>query len=276
MLTDGGLDPDFPVAEQRPVKFKGATMMRAIYPDLKDKNVFITGGATGIGEALVRAFAAQGASVAFVDIKEAEGHRLSDELGPNVSFSVCDLRDIEAVKACIETCGAKADGPVQVLINNAADDTRHAIQDVTPEYWDDRMAINLRPAFFTAQAVAEQMRAAGGGSIINFGSISWRLANGGMPAYTAAKAAMNGLTRGLARDLGGDGIRVNTIAPGWVMTPRQLELWVDDEGRRRMAEGQCLPGHVMPDDLAQMALFLASDAAKMISAQEFIVDGGWV
>ncbi|HWT96430.1 MAG TPA: SDR family oxidoreductase, partial [Terriglobales bacterium] len=167
-------------------------------------------------------------------------------------------------------------GEIAVLVNNAASDTRHDWREVTPEYWDDRQAINLRPLFFAIQAVAPAMQRKGGGSIINFGSISWMKSQGGMPAYTTAKAAIHGLTRSFARELGKDGIRVNTVVPGWVMTERQKTLWLDEAGEREIDANQCLRGRVMPVDLARMVLFLASKDSEMVSAQQFIVDGGWV
>jgi NAD(P)-dependent dehydrogenase (short-subunit alcohol dehydrogenase family) len=219
----------------------------AKYGSLRDKRVFITGGGSGIGEELVSAFAEQGAKVAFVDI------------ATEPSLALCERL-------------AAAD----VLVNNAANDERHKIEDVTPEYWDDRIAINQRPMFFTCQAVIAGMKKRGGGSIINLGSISWHMAGGGYPVYTTAKAAVSGLTRGLARDLGPYNIRVNTVAPGWVMTERQIKLWLDEEGERLIDRSQCLPGRVLPWHIARMVLFLASDDSAMCTAQEFIVDGGWV
>ena len=252
--------------------------MRATYPSLAGKVVFITGGATGIGESLVRAFCGQSAVVAFVDIKEAEGHVLCDtvaaETGRGPLFIGCDIRDIDALRAAIETT-RRTLGNIAVLLNNAADDTRHPLKDVTPAYWDDRFAVNLRPAFFAAQAAHPQMRELGQGSIVNFGSISWMVKQGNMPAYTTAKAAVHGLTRVLARDFGGDNVRVNTLVPGWVMTRRQLENWVDEEAERQIDSNQCLPRRLQPDDIANMALFLAADDSSMITAQAFIVDGGW-
>ncbi|MDP2697631.1 SDR family NAD(P)-dependent oxidoreductase [Thalassospira sp.] len=251
----------------------------AHYESLRDASVFITGGASGIGKSLVEAFCAQGAKVAFVDIQKDAGEALVADIAKTARhaplFLLCDLTDIEALRHAVETAGQRH-GPITVLLNNAANDTRHKWQDVTPEYWDNRQAINIRPAFFAIQAVAPMMIGAGGGSIVNFGSISWMLGQGGMPGYTTAKAATQGLTRGMARDLGKDNIRVNTLVPGWVMTERQLELWVDEAAEREIAERQCLKNKVMPEDIARMALFLASDESRMISAQNFIVDGGWV
>lgn len=250
----------------------------AKYPGLAGVPVLISGGATGIGEALVRAFAAEGAKVGFVDIAEAEGAALAEELGAaggKATFRRCDITDIDAYKEAIASI-EEAHGATRVLLNNAADDTRHDWRDVTADYFDGRIAVNLRHMFFAIQAVAPGMVAAGGGSIVNFGSVGWMMASGGYPAYAASKAAVHGLTRSFARDLGKHGIRVNTLVPGWVMTKRQLELWVDDAANELIDRSQCLSGRVMPDDIGRMALFLASDDSRMCSAQNFIVDGGWV
>jgi NAD(P)-dependent dehydrogenase (short-subunit alcohol dehydrogenase family) len=251
----------------------------AIYPSLRDRSVFITGGGSGIGASLVRHFAAQGARVAFVDIAVASSERLVQEVAqlgdPTPLFIECDLRDIEALRRAIQTT-ADAHGPITVLVNNAAHDERHAFDTVTPEYWDDRMAVNLRHQFFAAQAVHPMMKAAGGGSIINFGSVSWMIGQGGMPGYTTAKSAIMGLTRGLARDFGPDNIRVNSIAPGWIMTERQLSLWLDEEGERELMKRQCLKRKLYPDDMARIALFLAADDSNAMTNQTYICDGGWV
>lgn len=249
------------------------------YTSLEDKSVFITGGASGIGEALVTAFVAQGAKVAFVDIMEDAGNALVEKLSKGVRnapvFIKCDLTDINALQGAVAKA-AEINGPITGLMNNAANDTRHKWQDVTPEYWDERQAINIRPSFFAIQAVAPMMQKAGGGAIVNFGSVSWMMGQGGMPGYTTAKAATHGMTRGMARDLGKDHIRVNTLVPGWVMTQRQLDLWVDEAAEREIDARQCLKNRVMPDDIARMALFLVSDESRMVTAQNFIVDGGWV
>lgn len=254
-------------------------ILTASYPTLKNKSVFITGGGTGIGASLTAGFAAQGAKVAFVDIEAGASQALVDEIekqnGNKVCFIKCDIRDILALQKAI-TLAAKQHGHIDVLVNNAANDQRHEISTVTPEFWDDRMAINLRPQFFAVQAVAESMKAAKKGSIINFGSTSWKKGQGGMPAYTAAKAAIHGLTRGLARDLGPYNIRVNTLVPGWVTTERQLRLWLTPEADAERARTQCTPGRVLPDHITAMALFLASDDGAGCTAQEFVVDGGWV
>jgi NAD(P)-dependent dehydrogenase (short-subunit alcohol dehydrogenase family) len=251
----------------------------ASYPSLKDRSVFITGGGSGIGASLVRHFVAQKAKVAFVDITAEPSRKLVEGLaaegGPKPLFIECDLRDIEALRASIRQA-AEAHGPITVLVNNAAHDERHPFHTVTPEYWDDRMAVNLRHQFFAAQAVHPMMKAAGGGSIVNFGSVSWMIGQGGMPGYTTAKSAVVGLTRGLARDFGPDNIRVNSIAPGWIMTERQFSLWLDEEGERELMRRQCLKRKLYPDDIARVVLFLAADDSSAMTNQTYIVDGGWV
>jgi NAD(P)-dependent dehydrogenase (short-subunit alcohol dehydrogenase family) len=251
----------------------------AIFPSLKDQRVFITGGGSGIGEALVAAFAEQGARVAFVDIAREASLALCDRIAAaghlKPVFRQCDIRDIAALRAVMQSLAQEL-GDFDVLVNNAGNDDRHRVQDVTPDYWDQRIAINLRPMFFTAQAVLEGMKKRGGGSIINLGSTSWHMSGGGYPVYTTAKAAVSGLTRGLARDLGPFNIRVNTVTPGWVMTERQIRLWLDEEGEKLIDRSQCLPGRVQPWHVARMVLFLASRDSAMCTAQEFIVDGGWV
>jgi NAD(P)-dependent dehydrogenase (short-subunit alcohol dehydrogenase family) len=254
------------------------TESRAIYPDLRGRTVLISGGATGIGQSLVEAFAAQGALTAFVDVAEKEGHALEQRLGSEglkALFLPCDITDIRAYQRAIRLAADRL-GPITTLINNAANDVRHALDSVTPERFDELVAVNFKHALFAAQAVSPMMRQAGGGSIINFGSIGWMTATGGYPIYAASKAGIHGLTRALARDLGIYDIRVNTLVPGWVMTEKQLQLWVDDTARELIRRSQCLPGQVLPQHIAQMALFLASDASAMCSGQNFIVDGGWV
>ena len=248
------------------------------YGGLADKTVFITGGGSGIGAAFSRAFAGQGARVGFVDIAEEASRTLAaqiqKETGTAPLFITCDIRDIAGLQAAIEKTRIGL-GEIGVLINNAGNDDRHALDEVTPTYWDERIAVNLRHQFFAAQAVVDQMKRLGGGSIINFGSISWMTATGGMPAYTTSKAAIHGLTRGLARDLGPYNIRANTVSPGWVMTERQLKMWVTPESETRLDQLQCLKGRLQPEDLANMVLFLASDDARMITSQNFVVDAGW-
>ena len=249
----------------------------ARYPSLVDRTVFITGGATGIGASFVAHFAQQGARVAFCDIDTSSGEALADALGDARTkplFLTSDITDIEALRGAIADARSVL-GPIAVLVNNAANDQRHTIAEVTPESFDAGIAVNLRHQFFAAQAVVDDMKACGGGSIINLGSISWMLKNGGMPVYVTAKAAIAGLTRGLARDLGPFGIRVNTLVPGWVMTEKQRRLWLDEAGLRALKAGQCLDGELMPEDIARMALFLAADDSRMVTAQDFIVDGGW-
>lgn len=249
----------------------------ATFPSLKDAPVVISGGASGIGEGIVRAFAAQGSKVGFVDIAVEAGRKLEAELtaaGGVVKFTPCDVTDISAYQAAIAGF-ADAHGAALALVNNAAHDQRHDWDKVTPEFWDDRIAVNLKHAFFAAQAVLPGMIAAGRGSIINFGSISWMIMTGNLAAYTASKAAMHGMSRSLARDVGKHGVRVNTLVPGWIMTERQLTHWVDDAANKLIDDSQALKGRLYPDDIARMALFLAADDSRMISAQDFIVDGGW-
>jgi NAD(P)-dependent dehydrogenase (short-subunit alcohol dehydrogenase family) len=227
----------------------------ARYPSLADQVVFISGGASGIGEALVRAFAAQGAQVAFVDLAEAAGQALQVELNAQVPQT----------GRCL----------FQVLVNNAANDARHRLEELTPEFFNRTVAVNLQHQVFAAQAVLEDMTQLGGGSIINLGSTSWMIKGAGYPVYASCKAAVRGLTRALARDLGPRRIRVNSLVPGWVMTPRQLAHWVTPQAEREIDAAQCLPGRLQAEDVAQMALFLASSASRMCTAQDFIVDAGW-
>jgi len=251
----------------------------AIYPSLVDKVVFVTGGGSGIGASIVEHFCAQRSNVTFVDIDAAASAELCAQIGPagarTPRFVHCDLRDIALLQTIVSSVG-KASGPITALVNNAANDDRHKTQDVTVDYWNDRIAVNLRHQFFASQAVYPQMKSAGGGSIINFGSISWMAAQAGIPVYTAAKAATHGMTRSFARELGQYNIRVNTVVPGWVMTKRQLDLWVDDAANELIDRSQCLAGRVQPQDIAAMVTFLASDNARMCSAQNYVVDGGWV
>ncbi len=247
----------------------------ANYPSLKGKSVIVTGGGSGIGAEIVRAFAAQGSKVGFVDFDKQASKALVAETVGAVTFAPCDLRDIDALRAAFATL-AEANGPATVLVNNAARDDRHDWREVTPEYWDERMATNLRHMFFAIQAAAPGMIEAGGGSIINMGSNSWWEAVGNMPAYTTAKAAVHGLTRTMARDLGQHRIRVNAVVPGWVMTERQKDLWVTEEALAAHLKNQCLPDPIEPVYLARMVLFLASDDAAMCTAGNFFVEGGSV
>jgi NAD(P)-dependent dehydrogenase (short-subunit alcohol dehydrogenase family) len=248
----------------------------AIYPSLKDLSVIVTGGASGIGAEIVRAFAEQGARIGFVDFDVERGTALASALGDTgaqVRFERCDLRDIDDLRRAFSVL-ATAQGPARVLVNNAARDDRHMWQDVTPEFFDERIATNLRHMLFAIQAVAPAMIAAGGGSIINLGSDSWWRAGGGFPVYTTAKAAVHGLTRGMARDLGAHRIRVNTLVPGWTMTERQKELWVTPEAMARQLAAQCLPDPIEPVYVARMALFLASDDSAMCTANNYMVEAG--
>jgi NAD(P)-dependent dehydrogenase (short-subunit alcohol dehydrogenase family) len=251
-------------------------MSFAVYPSLKGAVVFITGGASGIGAEIVRAFADQGSRVGFIDLDTERGGALAAELverGAEIHFESCDLRDIEALKRAFVALEA-ALGQATVLVNNAARDDRHDWQQVTPDYYDERIATNLRHMFFAIQAVAPGMIAAGKGSIINFGSNSWWQATGGMPVYTSAKAAVHGMTRSFARDLGPHRIRVNTVVPGWVMTERQKTLWATPEALERHRQKQCLPDLIEPVYLARMVLFLASDDAAMCTANNYMVEAG--
>lgn len=254
-------------------------MNGATYPSLRDKVVLVTGGGSGIGESMVRHFCVQGARVAFIDIAREASERLVAELsgGPHPAprFEYADLTDIAALRAAVGRI-RQALGPVRVLINNAAHDDRHAIDDVTPEYWDGRLAVNLKHQFFAAQAVYKDMAAAGGGAIVNFGSVSWMCAQGGMPAYTTAKSAVQGLTRSLARDFGTLNIRVNTLVPGWIMTERQKKLWLTPEAKAETLARQCLKRMLDPPDVARVAVFLASDEAAGCTNQTFVVDAGLV
>ncbi len=227
---------------------------------------------------MVEHFLAQRAKVAFLDIDRESGDALAATLakrGPHDPLFIdCDLCNIDALQAAIARARTHF-GPIAVLVNNAANDIRHGLETVSVASWDAGVAVNLRHQFFAAQAVVPDMRALGGGSIINLGSISWMIKQGGMPVYTASKCAIQGLTRSLARDLGPYGIRVNTLVPGWVMTEKQLRLWFNETSDRRIDENQCLPTRLDSPDIARMALFLAADDSRMCTAQDFIVDGGW-
>ena len=245
----------------------------ARYPSLDGRAVLVTGGASGIGAEMVRAFAAEGARTAFLDRDASASEALSAETG--AVHALCDLTDIAATRAAIAQV-RETTGSLRILVNSAARDDRHDWRDVTPEYWDERQATNLRHQFFVTQAVAPDMIEAGGGSIVNLGSNSWWEAVGNFPAYATAKAAVHGLTRTMARDLGPHRIRVNCVVPGWVMTQRQKDLWVTPEAIAKHRDRQCLPDLVQPEDVARMVLFLASDDARAISASNFFVDGGSV
>ncbi len=250
----------------------------SIYPSLRNQSVFVTGGGSGIGAAMVAAFAQQGARVAFVDVAEdasrALAQRLVDAGYAAPWWRKCDVRDIAALQAAVADAALEL-GDFSVLVNNVASDDRHTLESVTPDYYDQRMAINERPAFFAIQAVVPGMRRLGAGSIINLGSTGWQGKGAGYPCYAIAKSSVNGLTRGLAKTLGQDRIRINTVSPGWVMTERQIQLWLNAEGEEEIKRNQCLPDKLLPDDIARMVLFLASSDGAMCTAQEFKVDAGW-
>ena len=255
---------------------KSTAQHSASYPSLQDRRVLVTGGASGIGKALVEAFAAQGAQVAFVDIAADDGAALAERLtgaSHRPIFRKCDVTDTDALSAVIEEF-AQDFGGIDVLMNNAASDDRHELTEVTSDYWDDRIAVNLKHQFFAAKAVAPHMRRNGGGAIVNFGSISWHLGLPDLALYQISKAGIEGLTKSLARDLGRDNIRVNTIVPGNVRTPRQLK-WYTPEGEAEIVAAQCLDGRIEPIDIAAMAMFLASDDARYCTAHNYWVDAGW-
>jgi NAD(P)-dependent dehydrogenase (short-subunit alcohol dehydrogenase family) len=250
------------------VEFAGAT-----FASLHGRGVIVTGGASGIGADIVRGFAAQGCTVGFLDRDDALGQALAAGL-TNVHFQLCDVTDLPALQAAMATLIARLGG-VDVLVNNVANDERHSLEAVTPEYFNERVAINLAPHFFASQAVIGPMRERGGGAIVNIGSGSWKNKTAGLSVYATCKSAMTGFTRSLAKELGRDGIRVNCVVPGWVMTQRQLDLWVDPAGEREMDANQCIPGRIVGADISNMVLFLAADTARMVTAQEFVVDAGW-
>ena len=251
----------------------------ASYPSLEGRVVFVTGGGSGIGASIVEHLCAQRARVAFVDIAREPSEALVAAIEARgleaPAFIPCDLRDIAALRSAIALARARL-GPIRVLVNNAAHDERHSIESVTPEYWDERFAVNLRHQFFAAQAVVPEMAGAGGGSIINFGSTSWLVGQGGMPAYLSAKAAVAGLTRALARDLGPMNIRVNAIVPGRIMTERQITRWLTPEGELELLRRQCLKRKLLPEDVARVVLFFAADDSAARTNQSYVVDGGWV
>ena len=250
----------------------------AVYPSLKDKVILVTGGASGIGASIVENFLQQGSKVAFIDKDLELGNKLVqkfDNHNHNILFKECDLIDIENLKHKIEEIKKKI-GPISIVVNNAANDERHNIDDVTPEYWDSRMHINLRHYFFTVQSTYKDMKKLGAGSVINIGSYSWMLAQGGMPGYTTAKSAITGLTRTLARDLGSYNIRVNCIVPGWIMTERQKKLWLTPKIEEETLNRQCIKRLLDPVDVSKIAIFFASEQSSGISAQSYVVDGGIV
>ncbi len=251
----------------------------ASYPSLRDRTVLVTGGGSGIGASIVEHFALQGSRVAFIDRDEASALALVEALATRAAhpplFLHCDLTDIGALRQAVAQVHSQL-GPVRVLVNNAASDDRHRLLDVTPEYWDERMAVNLRHHFFAAQAVVPAMAAAGGGSIVNLGSIAWLIPSTGLPAYVTAKAGIVGLTRTLAHELGRDRIRVNCVMPGAIATERQKRLWLTPEYRAQVLACQALKRDLEPEDVARLVLFLAADDSDAITNQSYVVDGGWV
>jgi NAD(P)-dependent dehydrogenase (short-subunit alcohol dehydrogenase family) len=251
-------------------------MSGSVYPSLKGRLVIVTGGGSGIGAGVVEAFARQGARVVFLDVAEAESRALEAslaQLDPAPIFHPCDLTQVEALQICLKDVAARF-GAVDVLINNAASDDRHVLAEVTPAYWDDRIAVNLRHLYFATQAVAPEMRQQGRGVILNLGSISWHLGLPDLSIYETAKAGIEGMTRALARELGADGVRVACIVPGNVRTPRQMK-WYTPEGEADIVAAQCLKGRIEPRDVAALALFLASDDARFITGHAYFVDAGW-
>ena len=251
--------------------------LTAHFADIEGQSVFITGGGSGIGAALTEGFIAEGAKVAFVQRSDATDlcDRLEATYENRPIFLPCDVTDVDALGAAMEET-KRRHGAITILINNAASDNRHGLADYSVEDWNASLNINLRPHFFTCQKAAPDMRAAGGGSIINFSSISYMMGNGDYPAYVAAKSAITGLTRGLARELGPDNIRVNALMPGWVLTERQQRLWVTEEGLQAHIDRQCLKQEIMPEDMVEPTLFLASSASRMMTGQALVVDAGVV
>lgn len=248
-----------------------------VYPDLKGASVFITGGGSGIGASLTEGFLRQGAKVAFVQRSDAGGFcdRMERETGGRPLFIACDITDVAALKAAVGRAAAEH-GAVRVLVNNAANDERHEALAVDEAFWDRSMAINLKAYFFAIQAVVPGMHAAGGGAIINFSSISYMMGNAGYPIYTTANAGINGMTRSLAREFGPDRIRINALAPGWVLTQKQKDKWVTPDGLAAHLARQCLPDPLVPEDIVGGVLFLASDASRMMTGQALVIDGGVV
>jgi NAD(P)-dependent dehydrogenase (short-subunit alcohol dehydrogenase family) len=246
---------------------------RAVYPSLRGKRVLVTGGGSGIGAGIVEGFVRQDSDVTFFDIAEDDSRALVERLGGRLRFERVDLTRIPDAQAAIARL-IEADGAFDILVNNAANDDRHKIEDVTEAFWDDRMAVNLKHLFFCAQSVIPAMKAKGGGAIVNFGSISWHLGMEDLSLYQTAKAAIEGLTRSMARELGSDGIRVTCVVPGNVRTPRQLK-WYTPEGEQEIVDSQCLPGRLHPADVAALVLFLASDDAKLVTGHDYFIDAGW-
>lgn len=246
----------------------------ATYPSLKGQVALVTGGASGIGLSIVEQLHAQGAKVGFIDINRQAGEALVARLGEGAFFVAADITDMEALRGAIENV-REALGPITILVNNAAHDQRHKVTEVTPDYWDDRIAVNIKHHYFAIQAVMEDMKKAQRGSIINMGSTSWLVSGAEMPVYTTAKSAVMGLTRAFAAELGPYNVRVNSIAPGWIITERQEELWLDEEGEKKLMDVQCLKRRLYPEEIARAVLFFASDEASAFTNQTYIADGGW-
>jgi NAD(P)-dependent dehydrogenase (short-subunit alcohol dehydrogenase family) len=251
----------------------------ATYPSLLGQVAFISGGATGLGAAFVAQLAAQGVRVSFIDVQDDAAHALADHVAgrghPRPLYQHCDVRDIAALQGAVAATGERL-GPVTVLVNNAANDERHSVETLSVAQWDDRLNVNLRHHFFATQAAAPMMRAAGRGSVINLGSISAHIDLMDLPVYITAKAGIEGLTRTLARELGPDGIRVNCVLPGWIMTERQLKHWITPEAEESIARNQCVPQKLYPADVARLVLWLAAEDSRACTAQMWIVDGGWM
>jgi NAD(P)-dependent dehydrogenase (short-subunit alcohol dehydrogenase family) len=255
------------------------TQSSAVYQSLKDKTVLVTGGASGIGAAIVEAFVLQGARVFFLDIQDEPARSLAQRLQrpecvPPQYFR-CDLTNIPDLQKVVETI-TQSSATVDVLVNNAGNDQRHSVEEVTPEFWDRCMQMNLKHQFFTAQAVLPAMRKAGSGSIINMSSICWVIPSTGIPVYVTAKAAIVGMTRALAHEVGKDGIRVNSVMPGAIFTERQSKLWFTEEYKKEILERQALKIEIQPEEVAKLVLFLASDESLAITNQSFVIDAGWV
>lgn len=252
-------------------------MSVATFHDLAGASVFITGGGSGIGAALTEGFLRQGSKVGFVDLLDAAAFvdQMEGDTGNRPHFVQCDITDTPALQTAMAEC-ANVNGPITALINNAANDRRHSTEEVTEQFWDWAQAINLKAHFFACQAAIGGMREAAGGAIVNVTSISYMMGNSGYPAYTAANSGINGMTRSLAREFGPDGIRVNALAPGWVLTQKQRDMWADPKAISAHLERQCLKEHLNPEDIVSSVLFLASDASRMITGQALVVDGGVV
>ncbi|MFL6551537.1 MAG: SDR family NAD(P)-dependent oxidoreductase [Povalibacter sp.] len=249
-------------------------MPHAVYPSLVNKTVLVTGGGSGIGADIVSGFVRQKSRVFFFDVNEDSSRSLCDQLGGGAQFRKCDLTNLDAMKASIAEIESKV-GPISVLVNNAANDDRHKVEDVTPAYWDNRMNVNLRHLFFASQGVVAGMKRGGGGSIINLGSVSWHLGLPEISLYETAKAAIEGMTRAMARDLGESNIRVNCVIPGAIRTPRQMALWHTPEEEAKILAQQCIKARVEPIDVAAMVLFLASDDARLCTGHNYWVDAGY-